>query len=328
MLPELRRIYKNTTQIDVFRGLNRTVNTGFSRVSTNSSAIYTEFSDMKNLCGDEFPQLSVRKKRSRLSRESAGAIVSNVIVVNGKLVWVESSGKLHYDGTEHTIRGYIAGEHTLTQYGNNIIIMPEKKYFDLGTEEFENIEASFQLMELGVSNAVYNNDEPYMLSQCSIEKVDLDEYGKPRDTKFKAMIGIDLTVSDHQRVIDNDGHFGNQSLFANVTEGDIVESMTSSPSGLYKCFGVSSKTGFNRDNKKRDFIRISDYYIRIHTSTRSDSAKLLDIKKGDFIKITDMVDSKTINFGGLNSEHVENILEEITYDGYIDVFKQQHIQSL
>lgn len=317
MLPELNRIYKNTTQIDVFRGLNRTVNTGFSRVSSNSSAIYTEFSDMKNLCGDVFPQLSTRKKRSRLSRESAGAIVSNVIVVNGKLVWVESSGKLHYDGTEHTIRGYIAGEHTLTQYGNNIIVMPEKKYFDLGKEEFEDIEVTFTLENLGSSNRNITNST--LISSCSIEKVDIDDYGKPRKTKFKVLSGLDLTDENHQRPIDGMGNFGNQQMFTNTAEGDVVEAMTSSPSGLYKCYSVSSNQDFNTDQKLRSFVRVNDYYVRIYTVSKSDTTKLKKLKKGDYIKFSDMEDYKNIQYPVVDDERV---LEEITYDGYIKIMNE------
>lgn len=324
MLPELRRIYKNTTQIDVFRGLNRTVNTGFSRVSSNSSAIYTEFSDMKNLCGDVFPQLSTRKKRSRLSRESAGAIVSNVIVVNGKLVWVESSGKLHYDGTEHTIRDYIAGEHTLTQYGNNIVVMPEKKYFGLETREFEDIEVSGSLdFRLSLSNIVDNPqaEEHRYLRSCSIERMCFDNNGKLKPALYKLLSGMDLTDESHQRAVDGQGTLPWDDVFTSISkEGQAVETLTGIHGELYKCVGVKSNSDCNSDHKQRVFIRVSDDYIGIHyktTSNHNSGFKLLkQLKKGDYVTFSGM-----IHVLGFNSEEesAQELFDEINYTDYIHV---------
>ena len=101
MLPQLRRIRKSETYINIFRGLNRTVNTGFSRVSSNSSSVFTEFKDMKNLCGDDYPQLRPRKPRSRIITDKK--VISNLLAVNSSLVFIDSEGNLNCNGQTYAV---------------------------------------------------------------------------------------------------------------------------------------------------------------------------------------------------------------------------------
>lgn len=49
MLPQLYNTKKTKNVIRVFKGINRTVNAGFSSVSSNSSNMYVEFENVKNM---------------------------------------------------------------------------------------------------------------------------------------------------------------------------------------------------------------------------------------------------------------------------------------
>ena len=318
MLPELNRIRKSATQIDVFRGLNRTANTGFSRVGANTSAIFVEFKDMTNLCSDEYPKLKTRKRRSRVFPENEEEILSNIIVVNGKMLFISSdfiSGdlKLCYDGEEYTSSdpALQGGAHSLTQYGNKVIVMPEKLYFDLGTRIFEKIETSGILEHL----AATNTDTKHF----SIEKVSLDDYGKPRPIKNKILTGMDFSDISNQLPYDSNSHYKYPDLFLGIKEGETVESLNSSPSVLYKCVSISEKANYNSDNKVRRFIKENNYYVRIHTNAKTDTAKLRGIKKGDYVKLSGM--EHNLNIAAYSQETREE-LEELIYDGYIDVLNE------
>ena len=315
MLPELNRIRKSATQIDVFRGLNRTANTGFSRVGTNSTAIFIEFKDMTNLCSDEFPKLKTRKQRSRLFPNDEKEIISNILVVNGKMLFINADKKLCFGGEEYTSRNpdLEDGAHSLTQYGNRVIVMPEKLYFDLGTKRFEKIEVSVTLNQLGLTNTT---------SAFSIEKVSLDDYGKPRSPEYKVFTGIDFTDTTNQLPVNSTQpyNFKHQGVYKNIKEGETVESLLSSPSVLYKCYGSDTKSNYNEDDKVRYFIKENNYYVRIHTATRADTAKLSNIKKGDYIKLSDMSHNLTV---GVFSAEQQELIEDIVYDGYIDVLNNQ-----
>lgn len=328
MLPELGRTRKNTTQIDVFRGLNRTVNTGFSRVGTNSTAIFIEFKDMTNLCSDDYPRLRTRKERSRIYEEGQAAIVSNIIAVNSKLIFIDGNGKLHFDGTLYTVTGFTAGEHTITQYGNNVIIMPEKLYFNLSSKTFENIEVSIELTSprFFPNNTSITQDDIQYLTKCSIEKIELDDYGKPRKAAFKLLTGIDLSDINHQLPVDNSGNYKYTYLFYNVHEGETVEAMGSAPGALYKCYSVEGKNGYNSDNKARYFIHSNQYYIKINMSNlnRGQINKLKAIKKGDYVKLSNM--AHYISMDGQNMDTSQALLADLAYDGYIDVLNNQYFK--
>lgn len=116
MFPEINRLRKASTHISLFRGLNRTVNTGFSRVSGNDSAVFTEFCDMQNLSGDDYPRLRTRKKRCTASGMTG--IVSNLLIADNRFIYM-TAGVLHvgsesfsgfaYDGTaaKHELKEYV-----------------------------------------------------------------------------------------------------------------------------------------------------------------------------------------------------------------------------
>lgn len=331
MLPKQNITRKTTTQISVFRGINCTENTGFSRVDSRSDSIFCEFEKMKNLCDDAYPKLHTRKPRSRVFEDVSeqAPIISNLIFADGKLMYVNGNGKLNYDGTLYPASDTITGfdstkEHRLTQYGNNVIIMPEKLYFNLSSKTFESIENRKTLGNFSGANKLYQGTE--IFKSCSIEKISLDDYDKPRTAAYKILSGIDLTDLTHQLPIDNQGNYKHQGVFQNIQEGETVETLLSSPSALYKCYAIGAKNNYNnptntgalnvRRGKAAYFVRENNYYVRIRTSTRTETAKLMGFKKGDYIKITGM--EHILSIPGLSQASV-GILEDLAYEGYIDV---------
>ena len=93
-LPYVNQISKNISSVDTFLGLNKDFKIGVN-----------ELSESYNMCSDDYPVLSTRKKRYRLkyrneNDESAiplpGDIVS-AVVVNDMLAFLTKTGTLHYD---------------------------------------------------------------------------------------------------------------------------------------------------------------------------------------------------------------------------------------
>ena len=314
MLPELKRLRKQTTKINVFRGLNRTPNTGFARLGATSGAVCTEFKDMKNMSADTYPILSARKPRSRIYSTTGAEISSNLLAVNGKMIYLTADGKLHYNGGEYAVSGYTQGEHTIVSYGNNVFILPEKKLFEIGSLSIKSIEVQAELTHFDRVNIARSADDISYMESCAIEKIDLDEYGKPRRARYKVMTGMDFTDESNQRPIDNQGHFKHQWLFTTIKEGETVESLTANPAALYKCYAVTGKEGFNSDNKVRQFVRADGGYVRI-TVYSGDWTKLNDIEKGDYIKISGMTGTlgATNANGNENAQAVEGLDIENTF---------------
>ena len=75
-------------------------------MSASSTTLYTEFKDMKNMSGDNFPILSPRKNRARVTARESARIVSNVICANGGLIYLDSRGYLCDNGKLTEIKGY------------------------------------------------------------------------------------------------------------------------------------------------------------------------------------------------------------------------------
>lgn len=127
MLPELNIPRRDTTSINVFRGLNRSPNTGFSRVSSSSSSIYTEFKDFKNMTSDKYPQLAPRANRSRITSDDKIKIISNLLSANSGLIYIDSDKNLHI-GAEVTKIDEIDAvkQHHIVLYGNKVVVFPEK----------------------------------------------------------------------------------------------------------------------------------------------------------------------------------------------------------
>lgn len=297
MLPQLRRIRKSETYINIFRGLNRTVNTGFSRVSSNSSSIFTEFKDMKNLCGDDYPQLRPRKPRSRIITDKK--VISNLLAVNGSLVFIDSEGNLNCNGQSYAVKDIdTSKEHNLVMYGNNVVILPDNLVFSLENKNFKEINVVNDKSTCNNSNVnrkKYTDIYDFIFDKCAIEKVDLQPSGKPRNVNCIVENYIDFSDLSYQK--KQDGYFKYEQIFMNIEVGDTVENVQCNPSVLYRCTSIenASETGVYIGDKIRRFVRIEDYYTKISSQAETKEDELQrNIKVGDFIKISSMENKKAI----------------------------------
>lgn len=321
MLPELNRIRKGSTHISVFRGLNRTVNTGFGAVSSRNSAYYMELRRTVNLSSDDYPQLSARKPRSRAG---ADGIISNPFFVNGKLLYITDSGRVWYDGVETALPGVdVTKQHDIVGYGNNAVILPEKVLFNLSSKTFEPMDvtitsAATEVYGLNtaakIAPVIAGNDDPEQIGNLycgrfGIEKVELDENGVPRDVYCKIALGTSLDDRSNQtpKKNENDSPYPSwinlltdklsndyttlvDRRYSKVTKGMTIEAMGESPSGLYRCVGVTNERATNTA-RYRTFIKIDNTYVRITRRVQAGTATISGIKAGDWVKLSGMTAS-------------------------------------
>lgn len=290
MLPQLNRINKAETYISVFRGLNKTENTGFSTVASNNSSIYTEFKDMQNLSSRNYPQLSPREPRSRFLKDKK--IISNLVAVNSGLIYIDEDGNLNYNGETYEIENIdLSVEHNLVTFGNNIIILPDNLIFSLEDKKF-----NFINRVNDKSTCIFGTklvDYDWIFSELSIEKVDLKTSGKPYSVRYIVEHNINFTDTDEQK--KQNGSFKYENLFKNIKVGDTVENISAFPSILYRCTSIedAKEADLYIDNKIRNFIIINDYYVKIKVNSDSLADGFgVGINIGDFIKITGMEKNK------------------------------------
>lgn len=126
-LPSMRYAdkYGKGTQVK-FRGLKH-------RLGANDGELW----DMQNMTGDHYPILSTRSKRRKYKTLSnPGGLFS----LNG-LCWVED-GKFCYQGE---VKGLLSsGLKRFAAIGKFIVILPDKKYYNVDTGDFGSIESSWE----------------------------------------------------------------------------------------------------------------------------------------------------------------------------------------
>ena len=94
-----------------------------------------EFYDMKNLCSDEYPLLTVRKPRGTVQQ----LVKPNGLHSAGKICYVDGTN-FYYDGT---VKGTVAdSKKQLISMGAYILIFPDKKYYNTASGEFGSLENS------------------------------------------------------------------------------------------------------------------------------------------------------------------------------------------
>lgn len=122
--PQLRELETSRTMVDVFKGYNHNHRIGEG-----------EFFDMKNMTSDYFPILSPRGKRGVY----AGASAPAALIAKDALCYV--------DGTDFVMgeyrfpMGLSLGPKKLVSMGANVIILPDKKYFNTQKLAYGDIEA-------------------------------------------------------------------------------------------------------------------------------------------------------------------------------------------
>jgi hypothetical protein len=276
MLPELNNVRRATSEITVFKGLNRTSNTGFSRVSTSSTTLYTEFKDMKNMSGDNFPILSPRKNRARVTARESARIVSNVICANDGLIYLDSRGYLCNNGRLIEIKGYEYDtkiEHQLVQYGNNVLIFPDKKYVNLSSGAVTDIEVHNNGIQCKAAQ-----DSEYYGFYCSIDKIALNTSVKPRKKVMSIAAYINFADSSEQKGKEGGANYA--EFISKIEVGDTIEECKSVPSKLWMCTSEETNTQYY-NNKLKHFTEIASYYLKISADKIG-----AGLKVGDFVKIS------------------------------------------
>lgn len=310
MFPEINRLRKASTHISLFRGLNRTVNTGFSRVSVNDSAVFTEFCDMQNLSGDDYPRLRTRKKRCTASGMTG--IVSNLLIADNRFIYM-TAGVLHVGSESYSVSAYdgTAAKHELVLYGNRVVVMPERLVFDLGTQtfapmDFSGTTQSVSAAELNV--AAYNTGNHVRPTRnfrdFSIEKVELDDNGKPRPVNYIYEKAYGLESYRKQTNPSGATEEGEKepwqeeywAHWATIKEGETVEAQGETPSAVYRCTDIIA----GRDNTingvqyltalcLHTFVRIDNYYVKISRNDGTNNDLFAGLQKGDWVKLSGMV---------------------------------------
>ena len=175
MLTELKITRIDTTSISVFRGLNRSPNTGFSRVSSSSSSIYTEFKDFKNMTSDKYPQLSPRANRSRICSDTEFKIISNLLSANSGLIYIDSDKNLHIGGEVTKIDEIDAAKlHHIVLYGNKVVVFPEKFSVNMSNKKVTMIDCQNKDLstQVGVKSnlQIDSSTYDYAYMACSITR--------------------------------------------------------------------------------------------------------------------------------------------------------------
>lgn len=318
MLPELNKIRKNTTGINVFRGLNVTENTGFSKVSTNSSSIYTEFKDMKNMSSDDYPLLAPRKSRTRLINENS--IDSNLLCVNDVMCFI--SGDTLYIGTQKkVIEELTADKHHLVSYGNNVLIMPEKLIYSISDDSVDYIDYECETdtsINIGdgslhsISGHINNNYDWGFF--CAVDKTVLNTSITPR-RKIGTFFNLALNDTESQKI---NGQSDYSWIFSKVKLGDVIETCDGdSDSTLYMCTSIENSTeeGIYVSDKIRKFTRIDDYYVVIRGVREHFNVDGVSV--GDYIKISGFTDNIMLGW----KEYDENTdYMKVLNDNYFKVY--------
>ena len=134
--------------------------------------------DMVNMCGDDYPALSTRKKRAVYQAlANPGGIGAYE-----KLCWVDGTD-FFYDGVK---KGTVSlGQKRFVPFAGKVIILPDKLYYDTYTQEFGSLEARWTGKSLEFANG-----ESYGVAA---EKNRIHSAGANWATLFSVGDGVQIT---------------------------------------------------------------------------------------------------------------------------------------
>lgn len=288
MLPELNIPRRDTTSISVFRGLNRSPNTGFSRASSSSSSIYTEFKDLKNMTSDKYPQLAPRANRSRICSDTELKIISNLLSANSGLIYIDSDKNLHI-GAEVTKIDEIdrTKQHHIVLFGNKIVVFPEKISVNMSDKKVTAIDCQNKNLN---TNASSTSNSPidaqifdYAYLNCSITRSHYDaSTNKNYRPKLTLYTNLDLTDEKYQLADNHD--MANIFGLDSIKIGTVVESYNS----FYSVIGIEKKGSTYKNNRLVRFKKLSQKFN--YTTIRAINIGI-DIRAGDFVKISGLTNT-------------------------------------
>lgn len=138
LLPNMRyadRICKDTQTR--FKGLNHNYGAGDG-----------EIWDMKDMTGDHYPLLAVRDPRVLLDDVNSGGSGWGLYSWDG-LCWVDDEGFWYRNEWKGALT---AGMKTFASLGSTIVILPDKKFYNVETDTFGSLEAAWEGTELTFAN--------------------------------------------------------------------------------------------------------------------------------------------------------------------------------
>lgn len=236
---------------------------------------------MRNLSSDNFPVLSPRKPRSRLSTLNDAKIISNVLCVNGGFIYVDDMGYLYRDGntTKLSEDFDVSMPRQLVQFGNNVLIFPDKKYVNLVDGTLVSMEVKNTAQCVGTTDVEAEAIDD--IFYCSIDKVALNTSVKPRNKRATLSSYVDFSNESQQ---SDNASAANYSRFIDTLEvGDTVEECNSVPSKLWMCTSEELNPSYY-DGKLKRFTVIESYYVRITAEKIG-----VNLNTGDFVKISGLV---------------------------------------
>lgn len=220
-----------------------------------------------------------------------------MLSVNSGLIYIDGEGMLHYNGKIIEIADIDTSiNHSLVLYGNNVVIFPDKKFFNLSTEEFTDIDVTKENFygdygsEYTTGNFIndlkYGDVYDFVVTEHSIQKVDLNSSGVPRKVNCVTQVYIDYSDTSVQKV-QSDGSYKYKNIFSGIEVGETVEDSHSVPSVLYRCTSEENTTEDYIDKKIKSFIPIESYYLKI-TAEDGEVGSYFNsgFKTGDFVKIS------------------------------------------
>lgn len=234
MVPVKYNRRKRNQTISVFKGINQGINTAMSRVSSKNSSLFMQFKNMKNVSLDDYPAIRTRNNRLYSGKKNVmyhNNVISNILACDKGIVRLENTGKLYFGDAEQlqffTDDKQSGIKRTLIEYGNSIVVMPDKAVITpVQTEEGmvftrKEMERVFY-SESGAESTV--EGLPSLMKvpmHTSIEPTGYDRAHYP------------FTFTDRTEQIDDGEHGANKAFFTNLTIGMLLENLNTVPSSLY-----------------------------------------------------------------------------------------------
>lgn len=304
MLPELNIPMRDTTSISVFRGLNRSPNTGFSRVSSSSSSIYTEFKDLKNMTSDKYPQLAPRANRSRICSDTEFKIISNLLSANAGLIYIDSEKNLHI-GAKATKIDKIdpTKQHHIVLFGNKVVVYPEKFSVNMSDKKVtmidcQNKDLSTQVISQSnahIDGTVYG----YAFAQCSITR---SYYDASANKNYRPIVTLynNFDLTDEKYQLANNSDIANFFNHVNST-GNVVESYNS----FYIVTSIQKKDTSYKGSRLISFKKLSNHFN--YTTIRAKHIAY-NIVAGDYVKISGLSHSVNQDADGyVDKSYIDNL---------------------
>ncbi len=282
MLPKLNRIRNHQTAINTFKGINQSVNVGFSKISSNSSSIYTEFVNQRNVSCDDYPALSVRRERSYIASDVN--ITSNIIIASNKICYIKNHDTLVIGDKEVTLSVTTTNAENIVLMGNDLVVFPTRLIVNLDNRNVKKIDA------------YYFKESMSSPSQYVGITEDANAYGHAFKGNIKVRYSSSLSeslpwcsiyynIDDTSQISSNDDM---ASFYHGVeTNGSVERIIKYQKSKILRVYDVVADDRCYND-KMLKFTELEGNYVSIHQTGIG-----VEFKVGDYVRISHLDASLT-----------------------------------